>query len=178
MWPKGPSFNGMTDLVLERRIGGRFFERYADGMEYEIGRVIEYEPPARVGFTWRAPSWDRATQVHVRFTPKAPAPASNLSMGLGGSREYPRNQEELRQGMGFHTGQLSITRGLHGLNERIRRRSQKTADLLSIPAWGFRLIGKRCCCHGKSHANTKNRMRPQFQPLDRSGDLVLVAGLS
>lgn len=71
-WPKGPSFNGkvMTDMVIEGRIGGRFFQRYEDGTEYEIGRINAYEPPALVGFTWRAPSWDRATQVQIRFTPE------------------------------------------------------------------------------------------------------------
>jgi uncharacterized protein YndB with AHSA1/START domain len=69
-WPKGPSFNGkvLIGMIIESRIGGRFFERYAGGTEYEIGRVTEYEPPHRVSFTWRAPSWDRATQVQVRFT--------------------------------------------------------------------------------------------------------------
>ena len=69
-WPKGPSFNGkvMTDMVLEGRIGGRFFERYADGSEYDIGRIITYEPPSVVGFTWRAPSWEQTTQVQIRFS--------------------------------------------------------------------------------------------------------------
>lgn len=71
-WPKGPSFNGkvQADMVIEGRVGGRFFERYTDGTEYEIGRITAYEPPSRVGFTWRAPSWDRPTQVQIRFTPE------------------------------------------------------------------------------------------------------------
>lgn len=69
-WPKGPSFNGkvMTDMVIEGRIGGRFFERYTDGSEYDIGRITTYEPPTMVGFTWRAPSWEQTTQVQIRFT--------------------------------------------------------------------------------------------------------------
>lgn len=69
-WPKGPSFNGklLADMIIEGRIGGRFFERYADGTEYEIGRITAFQPPTLVGFTWRAPSWDRTTQVQIRFT--------------------------------------------------------------------------------------------------------------
>lgn len=69
-WPKGPSFNGkiLKDMVIEGRVGGRFFERYTDGTEYEIGQITDFEPPAMVGFTWRAPSWDRNTQVQIRFT--------------------------------------------------------------------------------------------------------------
>jgi len=71
-WPKGPSFNGkvLADMVMEGRIGGRFFERYADGTEYEIGRITAFEPPEKVGFTWRAPSWERATHVEIRFAPE------------------------------------------------------------------------------------------------------------
>jgi uncharacterized protein YndB with AHSA1/START domain len=72
-WPKGPSFNGkhLTDMTIEGRIGGRFFERYADGTEYEIGRVTAYQPPSLVAFTWRAPSWDVTTQVAIRFSAEA-----------------------------------------------------------------------------------------------------------
>jgi uncharacterized protein YndB with AHSA1/START domain len=71
-WPKGPSFKGnLANMVIEGRIGGRFFERYTDGTEYEIGRVTAYQPPSLVAFAWRAPSWDVATQVEVRFSAEA-----------------------------------------------------------------------------------------------------------
>jgi len=70
-WPitQGLSFGGerTRDLVMEGRVGGRFYELYADGTEFDIGRVTAYQPPAIVAFTWRAPSWDGATQVEVRF---------------------------------------------------------------------------------------------------------------
>jgi len=65
-WPGG--FSGKDSrLSMETRIGGRFFETRADGTEYEIGRLTAYRPPKVVAFTWRAPSWDVATQVEVRF---------------------------------------------------------------------------------------------------------------
>ena len=69
-WPKGPSFGGkdLADLRIEARVGGRFYERYVDDTEYDIGQVTAYQPPGRVAFTWRAPSWDVDTQVEVRFT--------------------------------------------------------------------------------------------------------------
>jgi len=68
-WPKGPSFGGkvLADMRIEGRVGGRFYERYGDGTEYDIGQVTAYQPPGRVAFTWRAPSWEIATQVEVRF---------------------------------------------------------------------------------------------------------------
>ena len=71
-WPKGPSFGGKipTRMVIEGRVGGRFYQVYDDGTDYEIGRVTVYQPPSIVAFTWRAPSWDIATQVEVRFIPE------------------------------------------------------------------------------------------------------------
>jgi uncharacterized protein YndB with AHSA1/START domain len=68
-WPKGTSLADkvLTDLVLEGRVGGRFYEVHDDGTEFEIGRVTAYEPPRVVAFTWRAPSWDAPTQVEIRF---------------------------------------------------------------------------------------------------------------
>ena len=68
-WPKGPSFGGkdLADMRIEGRVGGRFYERYIDGTEYDIGQVTAYQPPSLVAFTWRAPSWDGTTQVKVRF---------------------------------------------------------------------------------------------------------------
>ena len=69
-WPGG--FGGKdSKLSLAREVGGRFFERRGDGTEYEIGLVTAYEPPSRVAFSWRAPSWDVITQVEIRFTPEA-----------------------------------------------------------------------------------------------------------
>lgn len=71
-WPKGPSFRGkhLANMIIEGRRGGQLYEQYDDGTEYEIGRVTEYRPPTVVGFTWRAPSWDQATLVEVRFIPE------------------------------------------------------------------------------------------------------------
>jgi uncharacterized protein YndB with AHSA1/START domain len=65
-WPGGFDGEG-TRLCMERRVGGRFYERAIDGTEFDIGRVTAYQPPTLVAFTWRAPSWDVATQVEVRF---------------------------------------------------------------------------------------------------------------
>lgn len=66
-WPGG--FGGPdARLFLEEEVGGRFYERRADGTEYQIGRITAYRPPSLVAFTWRAPSWDAITQVEIRFT--------------------------------------------------------------------------------------------------------------
>jgi uncharacterized protein YndB with AHSA1/START domain len=68
-WPRTHS-HGRTraqDVVLESRVGGRFFGRYADGEVFEIGNVVTYDPPQRVVFTWKNPDFAHPTEVEVRF---------------------------------------------------------------------------------------------------------------
>src|SRR5690606_31251038 len=49
--------------------GGRLVTRFADGSEWEIGRVRCWEPGERLVFDWRLPSFadDQATEVEIRF---------------------------------------------------------------------------------------------------------------
>ncbi len=63
-----------TEIVIEQRSGGRWFERAADGTECEWGRVLAWEPPHRAAFSWHLqadwtfdPNPDRASEVEVRF---------------------------------------------------------------------------------------------------------------
>jgi len=74
-WPlkEGFSFDPprAADIFLEGRVGGRFFERFSDGEESEIGVVTVYAPPERVVFTWATPGWDEPTEVEVCFAPEA-----------------------------------------------------------------------------------------------------------
>jgi len=71
-WPlkEGFSFGGerADQIHLEARQGGRFFERFTDGEEYEVGKVTACSPPSRVVITWKAPEWDGPTEVEVRFS--------------------------------------------------------------------------------------------------------------
>ena len=68
-WPRTHSYDRARakDIVLETRVGGRFFERFTDGEELEIGRVVAYDPPRRVTFTWQGPDFDGPTEVDVTF---------------------------------------------------------------------------------------------------------------
>ena len=60
--------------ILEARVGGRWFERGADGSECEWGRVLEYTPPRRVAVSWHLgpdykydPDPGKASRVEVSF---------------------------------------------------------------------------------------------------------------
>jgi uncharacterized protein YndB with AHSA1/START domain len=72
-WPldEGFSYGGdrAEQIFLEAVVGGRFYERFVDGDEIEVGRVVACSPPDRVLFTWRSPAWEAATEVEVRFVP-------------------------------------------------------------------------------------------------------------
>lgn len=72
-WPldKGFSFGGelAKDMFMERREGGRLYERFSDGTEYLYGNVLAYEPPTRVVFSWPSEAAE-PTEVEVRFTPE------------------------------------------------------------------------------------------------------------
>lgn len=70
-WPRTHSYGEgrAKDIVLENRVGGRFYERYTDGEEFVIGRVVAYDPPRRVTFTWQGPDMEQPTEVEVTFHP-------------------------------------------------------------------------------------------------------------
>lgn len=74
-WPLKEGFSfapeRAAEIFIEGREGGRFFERFADGEEFDIGVVTTYLPPVRVVLTWKGREWDATTEVEVRFSPEA-----------------------------------------------------------------------------------------------------------
>lgn len=64
----------IAETVFEPRIGGNIVDRAADGSECRWARILAYEPPDRVVFSWDiSPQWqidsdpDHASEVEVRF---------------------------------------------------------------------------------------------------------------
>ena len=75
-WPKTHHIGAadLDALVIEPKAGGRWYERGVDGVECEIGRVLLWEPPARLVLGWQLTAdwkFDRnlVTEVEVRFIP-------------------------------------------------------------------------------------------------------------
>ena len=56
-------------LAFEPGPDGRLIETLANGKVFEIGRILAWEPPERLVFTWRQANFppDLTTEVEVRF---------------------------------------------------------------------------------------------------------------
>ena len=58
-------------IRFDARLGGRYYETFADGSEYVIGRITIWAPPARLAYTWRDPAWPGETIIELRFDDEA-----------------------------------------------------------------------------------------------------------
>jgi uncharacterized protein YndB with AHSA1/START domain len=66
--------NPIAETVFEPRVGGNIVDRAADGSECRWARILVFEPPARVMFSWDiSPRWSvetdpaQTSEVDVRF---------------------------------------------------------------------------------------------------------------
>ena len=80
---KPPEHNLLTapiaETVFEPRVGGHIYDRGIDGSECRWARVLVYEPPQRVVFSWDiGPTWqveaepENTSEVEVRFVADGP----------------------------------------------------------------------------------------------------------
>jgi uncharacterized protein YndB with AHSA1/START domain len=69
-WPPDHTVTGEGDVVFEGRVGGRIFERAADGVEHDWGEIVMWDPPKQLVYRWHIGA-DRAdaTEVQIRFIP-------------------------------------------------------------------------------------------------------------
>jgi uncharacterized protein YndB with AHSA1/START domain len=69
----------IVSTVLEPRVGGHIIDRGEDGSECRWARVLAFDPPGRLVFTWDiGPTWqvedpEHASEVELRFVPDGPA---------------------------------------------------------------------------------------------------------
>ena len=69
----------IAETVFEPRVGGHIYDRAADGTECRWARILAFDPPDRVVFSWDiSPQWqietdpDTTSEVEIRFTAQAP----------------------------------------------------------------------------------------------------------
>jgi uncharacterized protein YndB with AHSA1/START domain len=67
----------IAETVFEPRVGGHIYDRAGDGSECRWARILVYEPPHRVVFSWDiSPQWqvetdpEMTSEVEVRFVPE------------------------------------------------------------------------------------------------------------
>lgn len=65
----------IVQTVFEPRVGGAIYDRGEDRSECRWARVLAFEPPERIVFSWDiGPAWqletdpDRTSEVEVRFS--------------------------------------------------------------------------------------------------------------
>jgi uncharacterized protein YndB with AHSA1/START domain len=70
----------VAETVFEPRAGGSIVDRAADGRECRWARILAFDPPDRVVFSWDiSPRWTietdqaQASEVEVRFYAEPPA---------------------------------------------------------------------------------------------------------
>jgi uncharacterized protein YndB with AHSA1/START domain len=70
----------IAETVLEPRVGGSIIDRGTDGSECRWARVLTFDPPSRLVFSWNiGPTWqietdpERVSEVEVRFVAEGTA---------------------------------------------------------------------------------------------------------
>jgi uncharacterized protein YndB with AHSA1/START domain len=80
-WPREHHIlqSELAEMVFEPRPGGHVFDRGTDGSECRWARVLAYEPPERVVFSWDiSMAWQietdpaKTSEVEVRFVSETP----------------------------------------------------------------------------------------------------------
>jgi uncharacterized protein YndB with AHSA1/START domain len=69
----------IAETVFEPKVGGHIYDRGVDGSECRWARVLAFDPPARVVFSWDiGPTWqietdpDNTSEVEVQFIAETP----------------------------------------------------------------------------------------------------------
>jgi uncharacterized protein YndB with AHSA1/START domain len=75
-WPQGRTVGARphVDLIIEPHEGGRWYERDAEGVETQWGKVLVWAPPSRLVLAWQLDADHRYdprldTEVEITFAP-------------------------------------------------------------------------------------------------------------
>jgi len=100
----------IAESVFEPRAGGRVYDRGVDGSECQWARVLAYEPPDRLVFSWDiSPQWqiesdlERASEVEVRFVAETPE-RTRVVLEHRNLDRHGEGWEGLREGVGGEGG--------------------------------------------------------------------------
>ena len=94
-----------ADIVVEPHAGGRWFERDADGVECDWGRVLLWNPPKQLVLAWHlqpdfqySADASQASEVSFEFIPEGPE-ATRLEFEHRHIERHGEGWEKLRAGV-------------------------------------------------------------------------------
>jgi uncharacterized protein YndB with AHSA1/START domain len=100
----------IAETVFEPRVGGSLYDRGVDGSECRWARVLAYEPPVRVVFSWDvSPHWqietnlEKTSEVEVRFIAETPR-RTRVELEHRHLQRHGDGWEGLREGVGGNEG--------------------------------------------------------------------------
>jgi uncharacterized protein YndB with AHSA1/START domain len=107
----------IAETVFEPRVGGHIYDRGTDGSECHWARVLVYEPPRRVVFSWDiGPTWqvetdpDSTSEVEVTFLAEGPG-RTRVELEHRNLDRHGPGWESVSQGIGHDQGwPLYLTR--------------------------------------------------------------------
>jgi uncharacterized protein YndB with AHSA1/START domain len=100
----------IAETVFEPRVGGHIYDRGVDGSECRWARVLAYEPPERIAFSWDiSPRWQletdlgKTSEVEVRFVSETPD-RTRVELEHRHLDHHGKGWEGLREGVGDDQG--------------------------------------------------------------------------
>ena len=100
----------IAETVFEPRVGGHLYDRGVDGSECRWARVLAYDPPERVVFSWDiSPQWrieedpERTSEVEVRFIAEG-AGRTRVELEHRNLDRHGEGWEGTREGVGGDEG--------------------------------------------------------------------------
>ncbi|MDG4755929.1 SRPBCC family protein [Micromonospora sp. WMMD718] len=100
----------ITETVFEPKVGGHIFDRAEDGSECAWARILVFEPPDRLVFSWDiSPAWqleqdlENASEVEVRFVAETPQ-RTRVELEHRNLDRHGPGWESVRDGVGHDEG--------------------------------------------------------------------------
>jgi uncharacterized protein YndB with AHSA1/START domain len=102
----------IAETVFEPRVGGHIYDRAVDGSVCRWARVLEYQPPERVVFSWDiGPTWqvetepENTSEVEVRFIAET-ADRTRVELEHRNIDRHGPGWQSVSEGVGHEAGWL------------------------------------------------------------------------